>query len=87
MTDSPEGDGDSNWPAESRIEQIERWAEYIRSEPPETWGPQQNALVNGQLEAARSAGVSAAHRQHVEAVAAEILALQEDAETTDERTE
>ena len=25
---------------EQRIEGIKRWVEYIKSEPPETWGPQ-----------------------------------------------
>jgi hypothetical protein len=24
---------------EQRIESIKRWVEYIKSEPPETWGP------------------------------------------------
>jgi len=39
---------------EQRIEGIKRWIEYIESEPPETWGPQQNAIVNDQLDAAQS---------------------------------
>ena len=58
---------------EQRIESIKRWVEYIRSEPPETWGPQQNAVVNDQVDAAQSVGTSAAHQQHVKDVAAEIL--------------
>lgn len=58
---------------EQRIEAIKRWVEYIESEPPEVWGPQQNAIVDGQLEAARSAETTAAHRQHVEEVAQEII--------------
>lgn len=58
---------------EQRIEAIKRWVEYIKSEPPETWGPQQNAVVDGQLEAAQSVGASAAHRKHVRDVAAEII--------------
>ncbi|MUV59446.1 hypothetical protein [Halobacterium sp. CBA1126] len=63
---------------ERRIEAVKRWVEYIQSEPVDVWGPQQNAVVNGQLEAAQEAGVSAAHQQHVEDVAAAILAEQDD---------
>lgn len=58
---------------EQRIEGIKRWVEYIKSEPPETWGPQQNAVVNGQLDAAQSVQTSASHQQHVRDVAAEII--------------
>jgi hypothetical protein len=58
---------------EQRIEGIKRWVEYIKSEPPETWGPQQNAVVNGQLDAAQSVQTSSSHQQHVKDVAAEIL--------------
>lgn len=62
---------------EQRIEGIKRWVEYIESEPPETWGPQQNAVVNDQLEAARHVRTSASHHQHVTNVAAEIVAARE----------
>jgi len=58
---------------EHRIEGIKRWVEYIKSEPPETWGPQQNAVVNDQLDAAQSVQTSATHQQHVKDVAAETL--------------
>jgi len=58
---------------EQRIEGIKRWVEYIEPEPAETWGPQQNAVVNDQLEAAQSVGTSASHRQHVTDIAADIL--------------
>ena len=58
---------------EQRIEGIKRWVEYIKSEPPETWGPQQNAVVNDQLDAAQSVQTSASHQQHVKHVAAEII--------------
>lgn len=60
-----------------RLDAVRRWAEYIESEPPEVWGPQQNAIVNGQLEAARAADLSAAHRQRVSEVASEILEVTE----------
>lgn len=58
---------------EQRIEAIKRWVEYIKSEPPETWGPQQNAVVNDQLDAAQTVQMSSAHQQHVKDVAAKIL--------------
>lgn len=57
----------------SRLETVKRWVEYIESEPPETWGPQQNAVVDGQLEAAQNAGLSAAHRRRVEDAASRLL--------------
>lgn len=31
---------------EKRIEAVKRWVEYIKTNPVETGGPQQNALVN-----------------------------------------
>lgn len=43
---------------EQRLEQIKRWVEYIETNPPETWGPQLNGLVNSQLESARNADIS-----------------------------
>ena len=58
---------------EQRIEGIKRWVEYIESEPAEIWGPQQNAVVNGQLDAAQHVQPSSSHQQHVKAVAAEII--------------
>lgn len=58
---------------EQRIEAVKHWVEYIKSEPPETWGPQQNAVVNDQLDAAQSVQISATHRQHVMDVAEDIL--------------
>jgi hypothetical protein len=62
---------------EQRIEGIKRWVEYIESEPPETWGPQQNAVVDDQLEAAQSLRTSAAHHRRVKDVAADILEASE----------
>ena len=62
---------------EQRIEGIKRWVEYITSEPPEKWGPQQNAVVNDQLDAAQRVHTSASHHQHVTDVAREILAAKE----------
>jgi hypothetical protein len=67
---------------EQRIEAIKRWVEYIETEPPEKWGPQQNAVVNDQLDAARSADTSAAHKQHVQEVAETII---DDRDADDDR--
>jgi hypothetical protein len=58
---------------EQRIERIRRWVEYIDSEPPEVWGPQQNAVVDGQLDAAQALQTTASHRRHVRDVAEEIV--------------
>ncbi len=65
---------------ERRIEAIKRWVDYIETEPVETWGPQQNAVVDGQLEAAQHARTSAAHRQHLTDVADEIMDAKADAD-------
>lgn len=75
--------GDSNAPEhldatdernrDQRIETITRWVEYITSEPPEKWGPQQNVVVNDQLDAAQTVQTSASHQQHVRDVAADIV--------------
>ncbi|NHX36751.1 MULTISPECIES: hypothetical protein [Halolamina] len=67
---------------EQRIAAIKRWVAYIESEPPEKWGPQQNAVVNDQLEAAQSVQTSAAHKQHVTDVAAEIADAADDSADT-----
>jgi hypothetical protein len=65
---------------EQRIEKIKHWVEYIKTEPPETWGPQQNAVVNDQLDAAQSVQTSASHQQEVEDVAAEIIAVADESD-------
>ena len=48
-----------------RYDQVIRWAEYIKEHPPEVWGPQQNAVVNGQIESAQAADVSADERRRI----------------------
>lgn len=76
MTDSDAREDPDTMPErdrEQRIEAIKRWVAYIESEPPETWGPQQNTVVDAQLNAAQGAATSASHRKHVDAVAREIL--------------
>lgn len=70
---------------EKRIEAVKRWVEYIKSESPETWGPQQNAVVDGQLDAVQGAQTSATHRKHVVDVAGDILATADDSGDGSER--
>ncbi len=65
---------------EQRIEGIKRWVDCITSEPVETWGPQQNTIVNGQLDAAQSVRTSASHKQRVRNVADAILDVRRDAD-------
>lgn len=65
---------------QERIEAVKRWVEYIKSAPPEKWGPQQNTVVNDQLKAAQSVKTSAAHQQHVKDVAKEIADVRDDSE-------
>lgn len=70
MTDSP----NSSTLAEKherdrreRLEGVKRWVAYIRDQPPEVWGDQQNRLVNTQLKSARETGLSPKHEQRVRA--------------------
>jgi hypothetical protein len=65
---------------QQRIKAVKQWVEYIKSEPAEKWGAQQNTIVNDQLEAAQSVQTSAAHQQHVKAVAEEIREAGDDSE-------
>ena len=65
---------------QQRIEGIKRWVEYIKSKPPVKWGPQQNAVVNGQLEAAQNVGTTVAHQQQVEDLAADIIGARDNSD-------
>lgn len=51
---------------EQRIEAVKRWVAYIQEQPPESWGDQQNRLVNSQLESARQTGLDADHYRRLE---------------------
>lgn len=51
---------------EQRIEAVKRWVAYIQEQPPESWGDQQNRLVNSQLESARQTDLDAEHYQRVD---------------------
>ena len=69
-----------------RYEQVIRWAEYINEQPPEVWGPQQNAVVNGQIESAQAVDVSAEDKKRIREFADETLRAEgeTDEETTNE---
>ncbi|SFR36473.1 hypothetical protein [Halorubrum sodomense] len=56
-----------------RYEQVIRWAEYIKTQPPEVWGPQQNAVVNGQIESAQAVDVSAEEKKRIREFADDVL--------------
>jgi len=51
---------------EQRIEAVKRWVAYIQEQPAESWGDQQNRLVNSQLESARQSGLDAEHYRRVD---------------------
>lgn len=79
MTDSSSPDAVDSKREENRqqrIEAVKRWVEYIKTEPPEKWGPQQNAIINAQLSAAQHAETSATHQQQVKTVAEELADIQ-----------
>lgn len=51
---------------ELRLEAIRQWVEFIEEHPPEVWGPQQNKLIESQLQSARETGLDAEHYRCVE---------------------
>ncbi|WP_081655651.1 hypothetical protein [Halopiger goleimassiliensis] len=57
---------------ERRLEAVVRWAECVKEEPPEVWGPQQNAVVNAQIESAQATGLDADHHKRVRSLAGEL---------------
>ncbi|WP_050032901.1 hypothetical protein [Halorubrum halophilum] len=61
-----------------RYEQVIRWAEYIKEQPPEVWGSQQNAVVNGQIESAQAVDVSAEDRKRIREFADETLRAEDE---------
>ncbi|WP_096393784.1 hypothetical protein [Halorubrum trapanicum] len=56
-----------------RYEQVIRWAEYIKAQPPEVWGPQQNAVVNGGIESAQAVDVSVEEKRAIREFADDVL--------------
>ena len=66
-----------------RYEQVIRWAEYIKAHPPDVWGPQQNAVVNGQVESAQAVDVSAEDKKRIREFAETELDEETGSETND----
>ncbi|GAA0514309.1 hypothetical protein SAMN04488066_103147 [Halorubrum aquaticum] len=88
MTDSRTPDADDDGPERPpRYEQVFRWAEYIEEHPPEVWGPQQNAVVNGQLESAQAVDVSAEEKVRIREFADEVLRAERDDDEDGENEE
>ncbi|WP_254533430.1 hypothetical protein [Natrinema gelatinilyticum] len=57
---------------EERFTAVRQWVEYMKEHPPEVWGPQQNAVVDSQLESAQQTGLSADHEQQVQDIAQQL---------------
>ncbi|OSO93775.1 hypothetical protein B9H04_15265 [Halorubrum ezzemoulense DSM 17463] len=68
---SSDADGGPERPP--RYEQVIQWAEYIKTQPPQVWGPQQNAVVNGHIESAQAVDVSVEEKKRVREFADETL--------------
>lgn len=51
---------------QQRVDAVKRWVRYIRENPPEKWGEQQNRLVDSQLESARKTDLDADHYRRLD---------------------
>ncbi|TKX73149.1 hypothetical protein EXE46_14730 [Halorubrum sp. GN11_10-6_MGM] len=61
-----------------------RWAEYVRAQPAEVRGPQQNAVVNGKIEGAQAVDVSAEEKRAIREFADDVLEAERGAAEPDE---
>lgn len=59
---------------QQRLTAVKRWADYIAEQPADVWGPQQNAVVNSQLESAQETDLGAEHEQRVQEFAETVTA-------------
>lgn len=48
-----------------RVNSIKRWVAFIKTHDADEWGPQQNRLINAQLESARQSDLDIDHRRRV----------------------
>lgn len=64
-----------------RLAAIKRWADYITEQPADVWGPQQNAVVNSQLESAQESEIDVEHERRVREFAESIVADDRDDDT------
>ena len=66
---------ETNMPSrEPRFEAVVRWAEHIQENPPEVWGPQQNAVVNAQIDSAATVERTPEDIERIQAFADDVLA-------------
>jgi len=73
-SDGPEAlEADPERNRAERIEGIKRWVRHIVTTPPERWGPEQNAVVNAEVEAGRAADLDGEHLKRVERVARDVV--------------
>ena len=72
MPDSPTSEIDMP-SREPRFEAVVRWAEYIQENPPEVWGPQQNAVVNAQIDSAAAVKRTPEEIERIQAFADDVL--------------
>lgn len=63
---------------EPRFDAVVRWVEYIQNNPPEVWGPQQNAVVNDQLDSAAAVDRTAEEIREIQRFVDDVLAEREE---------
>jgi hypothetical protein len=72
MPDSPTSEADMP-SREPRFKAVVRWVEYIQDNPPEVWGPQQNAVVDGQIDSAAAVERTPEEIGRIQAFADDVL--------------
>lgn len=50
---------------QERLEAVKAWARYVKEQPVEVWGPQQNRIIESQVESARNSNIDIEHRLRV----------------------
>lgn len=51
---------------EQRLQSIKHWVQFIKNNPPDVWGPQQNKLIDSQLQSARDSNLDVEHYKRIE---------------------
>jgi hypothetical protein len=47
---------------EQRLDAVKAWAAYVKEQPVDVWAPQQNRLIDSQLETARQSDIEPRRR-------------------------
>lgn len=50
---------------QERLDAVKTWARYVKEQPVEVWGPQQNRIIESQIESARNSNIDIEHRLRV----------------------